>query len=239
MYKIAIIMAMHSEAEPVISKLSLKPIQVESIDFCKIPFESYYVNIENKLEVYLLVSGKCNQHNVDRVGTQAAAILSYITCEHIKPNLIISTGTAGADSKQGYEIGDVVIGEKYFFYYDRNIPLPGYEQLGLGFYSVYKNSKKIAKILGLKTAIIATGNSLINTERDSEILSKFHAGLKEMEVASIAEVASFYQIPVMAIKSITDYFDHHGKSPEQFLNNFNLATQKLSKVVFEVCKKLI
>lgn len=227
---IAIIMAMQQEAEPVIKALNLKEYKAPewSVFSNNMAIKIY------KSSVYLVLNGMCKKNNVDRVGTQAAAISAFMCAELIKPDLIISLGTAGAASTHGFNIGDVVIGKEIFLYHDRRIPLPKFDQYGLGLFPVYKKSAEIAKRLKLKQAKIATGNSLINTSEDLQVLKDHEACVKEMEVASIAEVALNYNIPVLAVKGITDFYDCPEQSAEQFAHNFNLVNNNLSEAIGKV-----
>ena len=61
--------------------------------------------------------------------------------------------------------------------------------------------------------------------------------VKDMETASIAWTASLYQVPTMAIRSITDFYDH--PTPEhQFLENFDLALSNLASEIRKILPAL-
>lgn len=237
MKTIVLIMAMHEEAKPIIEKLELKE-NSESLRKIptSIPINIYSNNLTNA-KIHLIINQKCKRHGVDRVGTQPAGLLSYFACEYLSPDLIISVGTAGGD-KNTHTIGQVVLNKDYFFYHDRYIPLPKFDEYGYGLYPCSSIASVIASELNIEQAIIATGNALINTQRDFEILKKFNASVKEMEVASIADVAEFYKVPVLAIKGITDYYNSE-QSAEQFLQNFQKTVQNLSDKTDEVIKYCI
>ncbi|RYH29378.1 hypothetical protein EON65_08650 [archaeon] len=60
-----------------------------------------------------------------------------------------------------------------------------------------------------------------------EIMVDYNAAVKEMEVASIAYVADHAQVPVIAIKVITDIVDGDRPSHEEFLENLHAASRSL------------
>lgn len=223
MKNIAIIMAMKYEALPIIKTLELNKLSNKSFIT---PIKIYQND-----KLFLIENGFSTKYKIDRVGTQAAAVSSYICCSQLQPDLIISLGTCGATSQQNFQIGDVVVGCEYYLFHDRRIPLPSFEQYGLGLYPTYSHAKNISSKFNLKTSVIASGNSLINTAEDFAILHQHKAYIKEMEVASIAEVAYDFNVPVLAIKAITDYYDKTSESANQFLSNFNLAVNNLNKII--------
>jgi nucleoside phosphorylase len=223
MKNIVIIMAMKDESEPIIKTLNLKKFNHSSLI---VPIRIFHNN-----KLFLIVNGHSKKYDIDRVGTQAAAVSTYICCSELQPDLIISLGTCGATSHQNFQIGDIVIGTQHYLFHDRRIPLPKFDQYGLGLYPVYNHAENICHKFNLKSSVIASGNSLINTAEDLAVLQEYKAYVKEMEVASIAEVADDFNIPVLAIKAITDYYDQPSHSAQQFLQNFNLAVNNLSKSI--------
>ena len=94
------------------------------------------------------------------------------------------------------------------------------------------DSAEIAQTLGIKQGIISTGDSLDKTERDLEIITRNKADVKEMEAAAIAWVTAQYNIPFIALKSITDLLDSPLSSQDQVIKNLELASHNL-------CTKLI
>jgi nucleoside phosphorylase len=62
-------------------------------------------------------------HGVDNVGTVPAALTAYLAIQTLKPDLVISLGTAGGFKAKGGEIGDVYISTG-FANHDRHIPIP-------------------------------------------------------------------------------------------------------------------
>ena len=68
-------------------------------------------------------AGKCSKHGVDNVGTAPAALTAYLSIQQLKPDLVISLGTAGGFKAKGAQIGDVYISTA-FANHDRHIPIP-------------------------------------------------------------------------------------------------------------------
>ncbi len=85
--------------------------------------------------------------------------------------------------------------------------------------------------LGLKEGIISTGDSVHADPSDLERLQSNKAACKEMEAAAIAEVAQFCNIPMIALKVITDYVDSQERTYAQFLRNYQVAMQALTEKV--------
>lgn len=90
MRQIAMIMAMKSEAEPLIQNLQLA--KLEHVFLPGIPFEVYQGNLESA-QLSLLVSGKDPDYHVDNVATIPAALMTYLAIEKFTPDLGMKTGT--------------------------------------------------------------------------------------------------------------------------------------------------
>ncbi len=96
------------------------------------------------------------------------------------------------------------------------------------------DTRELASKLNLKLGVITTGSSLDITDSDISIMNSYNGIVKEMEAAAIAWVAEMYQVPFMAIKSITDLVDTETPTEEEFLKNLSLASEKLSKEVIKL-----
>ena len=62
-------------------------------------------------------------HGVDNVGTVPASLTAYLAIQTLKPDIVISIGTAGGFKAKGGEIGDVYVATA-FANHDRHIPIP-------------------------------------------------------------------------------------------------------------------
>ena len=137
MQRIAIIMAMQSEAEALIQHLDLR--KQDQPFRSGVPFELYQGG-RQQAQLALFVSGTDPDFHVDNVATVPAALMTYLAIEKFTPDLVLNAGTAGGIAGQGCEIGDVYLGSGIFCFHDRRIPLPGFDQYGMGRYSCYDTS---------------------------------------------------------------------------------------------------
>lgn len=223
MRNISIIIAMRSEAESIIQTLQLR--KQNRFFLPGIPFEVYQGKLETT-QLSLVVSGTDPHLLVDNVATVPATLMAYLAIEKFNPDLVLNVGTAGGISKQGCEIGDIYLSSGVFCFHDRRIPLPGFDQYGIGNYPSYDTST-IAKDLKLKTGSISTGNSLDMTREDMQIIESNKAIIKDMESAAIAWVCRSLSVPMIAIKAITDLIDKDTPTEKQFMKNLLKATKNL------------
>lgn len=226
---ICLLMAMRDEALPIISELALKPVELLP-DY--LPFQMFQGQLD-ELIVSLVVSGRDPRYDVDNIGTQAATLMAYVAIEHLKPDLVISAGTAGGFARQGADIGTVYLSSDRFVYHDRRVPLPGFDESGIGHYPAMDVSN-MASDLELPVGVISTGSSLEKSERDIEVIEGYNAVAKEMEAAAIAWVCWIRQQPFLAIKSITNLLDQPGASEQQFVHNLKFACSQLQQQVIRV-----
>ena len=68
-------------------------------------------------------AGPDKRFGVDNVGTGPAGLTSYLALLTFKPDLLITSGTAGGFKAQGAAIADVFLGTK-FINHDRRNPIP-------------------------------------------------------------------------------------------------------------------
>jgi len=224
---IALIIAMRSEAVPLIEAMDLKKQNGAFPE--KTPFEGYTGSHEGK-QVSVIVSGRNRVHGVDNVATQPAALMTFLAIDWLSPDLIINAGTAGGMAEHGCRIGDIYLSEGPFCYHDRRIPLPRFREYGIGSYPSVDTSE-IAISLGFKRGRISTGDSLDMTDRDLEMIRENGAIIKEMEAAAVAWVCEMMDVPMFAVKAITDLIDRSESTQEQFTTNLQLAVSNLQQAV--------
>lgn len=227
---VILIIAMNAEAAPLVSALNLQKDNPP-----RIPPPAPCVTYSGKhhdLDVTVVWSGHDNEHGVDLVGTVPASLATYLACQALNPDLIISTGTAGGFKARGAGIGDVFISTGKM-HHDRRIPLPGFDKQGLG-YVDSTPTPNLRQQLGLKAGIVTSGNSLDYTQQDMEIMNKHNAAVKEMEAAAIAWVAQMFRKPMFCVKAVTDIVDGDRPTQEEFLENLNAAAAALQQTVPKV-----
>lgn len=222
---ILILVAMEVEAKAIIKKLNLVPIN-DYFD-SDLPMQAYQSVSATPLKITLVYSGKCKTFKVDRIGKEPAVLMAWESIKIFKPDLIINAGTAGGFKHKGASIGDVYIGSS-LKYHDRLFHINEFIGYGIGTYASH-DLTDIANKIGLKSGVVSTGNSLMPSQEESEQMEKNNADVKEMEAAAIGEVASLKNIPMIAIKTVTDFVDSDCSTQEQFLKNYKIALQNLSQ----------
>jgi nucleoside phosphorylase len=123
------VIAMESEAQPFITAMSLQPLSNEIESPCQI-----FSGLRNGKKVSVVINGKSSRFGVDNVGTSAATLSTFLAINQLKPDLVISAGTAGGFRRKGASIGDVFVSTKVAFH-DRRIPIPGFTEYGIGDYA--------------------------------------------------------------------------------------------------------
>jgi len=230
--KVTLIMAMIQEATPIIEQLQLQPCA----DFLSKSPSRAFTGQYQGLDISLVVNGTDIIHNVECVGTQPATLAAYEALSHFQPGLLINAGTCGAFADKGSTIGAVYLGERIRFF-DRRIPMGDYEAYGHGNY-LCPEAVQLAGQLNIPTAIVCTGNALDMSPTDEAILRREPVVNKEMEAAAIAWVASLWQVPFIAIKSVTDLLDGGQTTADEFMQNLDLAAANLNKTVVRVLDHL-
>lgn len=223
--KILLLVAMEVEAKAIVRKLRLFPIN--GYFDPDLPMQAYQLVSSTSLEITLVYSGKCRNFKVDRIGKESAVLMAWESIKTFKPDLIINAGTAGGFKHKGASIGDVYIG-KVLKFHDRLFHITEFVDYGIGEFTSH-DLTEIANKIGLKSGTISTGNSLMASLQEMEQMKKNNADLKEMEAAAIAEVANLKNVPMIAIKTVTDFVDEEASTQEQFLKNYQIALQNLSE----------
>lgn len=225
---IAVVMAMGAEASPVLTALNARSVTSHT----RFPF-LYFEADRNNCKVIVSVNGRDRRHGVDSIGTEPAALNTYTLIERFAPDVVISAGTAGGWRRSGGEVGDVYISDRHFVFHDRRIDLPDFGPYGVGSYAAAPVDALVTA-LGLKTGIVTTGNSLDESPDDRRMIGQSGAAVKDMEAAAVAYVCEVMQVPMFALKAVTDLVDHHTTTAEQFNTNLSLASRRLSETLVKV-----
>lgn len=226
---IVIIFAMEEEAKPFIKK---ERMVIDSSIFSKnMPAEAYHSKKNSR--VWAIVSKKDKRYRVSSVGTQVAAIMTWESIKKLRPEFIISAGTAGGFKSHGSKIADIYLSDGEINYFSRRITGAGYQQYGEGHYCSY-DSKKIARVLSLKTGHVVTGDSFDLSRPDLKNINQLNGDIKDMEAASEAQICSYTNTKFMAIKVISDLVDIPQPGESQFHENFSKATSNLSVALIKV-----
>ena len=224
-------MAMRAEARPLLDEIRANERELPDTAG-SLPFQWYDARVGG-LNVVVAVNGTDRRHGVASIGTQPAALNAYVTMLHRRPDLVISAGTAGGWANHGTQIGDVFVSRDRFVFHDRRIPLPRFDEYGVGSYPSV-DADYLARSLGFKQGIITSGNSLDESPEDRRAIAATGASVKDMEAAAIAWVAELLGMPMLAVKAITDLIDDPTDTAEQFVENLAHASQRLCQALVEV-----
>ena len=230
--RVLIVMAMEAESSPLVAALSL----AETDSPGSMPFRWFRGNAAS-LDVMVAVNGRDPQHGVDSIGTVPAALNTQAAAASFEPDLIISAGTAGGWARHGTSIGDVFLNVGRFVHHDRRIDLVGFREYGVGNHPGLVLTG-LARRLGLRTGLVTTSNSLDESPTDARHIIELGGEVKEMEAAAVAYVAGLLGIPMLAVKAITDLVDSPVSTPEQFITNLDLASERLRESVVAVLLEL-
>jgi 5'-methylthioadenosine nucleosidase len=101
---------------------------------CRIPTPTtakIYTGTVGNITVHLAHNGKCDKFLVDKVGTNAATLTTYLAIGAFKPDLVMSVGTAGGFQSKGATVATIFVSTA-LQNHDRRIPLPGFSVFGVG-----------------------------------------------------------------------------------------------------------
>lgn len=220
--KVLLVVAMDSEAEPIIKTLHLKPL---SHQFSDLPMRGY-IGQQGKTEILMMINGEDPVNKVQNIGTEPATLSTYLGIEYFHPDLVISIGTAGGVIENGAVLKDVYFSEKVYFV-DRRIPMDGYYEYGRGSYRSAPLGAA-AKKVGMKPGIICTEGSFDQEKIDYQMFLKEHCTAIDMEAAGVAWVSMLKKTPMIAIKGVSNYV--RGKDIHEVFNkNLPVVTKSLSE----------
>ncbi|CAL5045258.1 unnamed protein product [Urochloa decumbens] len=230
--RVLIVMAMETEAMPLVNRFNLVEAPARESIFPKGASWTRYYGSHKDLHIDLVMPGKDAVFGVDSVGTVSASLVTYASVEALKPDLIINAGTAGGFKAKGASVGDVFIASDVAFH-DRRIPIPVFDMYGVGARKTFA-APNILKELNFKAGKLSTGDSLDMCPQDEEMIVSNDATIKDMEGAAVAYVADIFSTPAIFVKAVTDIVDGDKPTPEEFLNNLISVTARLEVSVTKV-----
>jgi nucleoside phosphorylase len=229
---LTILCAMQPEADAIISALNLTPTQTPWAQ--SLPPKLWTGTISEH-PITLVTNGFDARTSANLIGTTPATLATMLLIEHLAPSAILVAGAAGGCSKST-SIGEVFLIDRAF-HHDRRIPLPEFADYAHGPEPLHC-SELLARAFSVRIASISTGNALDTLDHELEFFDKHAVSVKDMETASIAWTAAQLNTRVIALRSITDFYDH--PAPEnQFLANFDLALSNLASTIKQALPKVI
>ncbi|KAK8518704.1 hypothetical protein V6N13_018024 [Hibiscus sabdariffa] len=227
---ILIIIAMQTEALPVVNKFQLVE-NPHSLFPEGVPWVHYHGTYKDII-INLVWPGKDLTLGVDSVGTVSASLVTYASIQALQPDLIINAGTAGGFKAKGAGIGDIFLASHVAFH-DRRIPIPVFDLYGVGSRQTFP-TPNLLKALNLKAGKLSTGDSLDMAPQDEASIAANDATVKDMEGAAVAYVAGLLKIPAIFVKAVTDIVDGEKPTAEEFLQNLATVTAALDGAVAQI-----
>ena len=184
-------------------------------------------NIDDK-PVVLMKSG---------IGKVNAACACVEIIKNFAPDVVINTGLAGGIDKS-LSVMDIVVADKTTYHdvwcgdgcqIGQIQDLPAFFEGSKRLVNIAQNIKTDVKI---HTGLIASGDVFVSdVEKLREIKAKFPSALAvDMESTAIAQVCHLYNVPVLAIRIISDTpgIENHY---DQYLDFWNKAPEKSLEVI--------
>lgn len=218
--KIAIIAAMTEELAPFRKHYASEQI-----------WQKGQTSIEKVNEqLYLVASG---------IGKANASATAAWLNEKIKPDLIINTGTTGSFSSE-LALGSVICSQEFVY---SDVDATGFDyafgqvpQMPARYFVAPSYLKLVEKIsqekrLNVAFGTIVTADSFMSDiEAVEKIKKRFPTALgSDMESCAIAQVAAFYNIPVLNIRGVSDHVGQN--APDTFDATVDLASNQAFEVV--------
>ena len=176
------------------------------------------------------------------IGKANAAATSAWLCEKVQPDLIINTGSTGSFRKD-FALGDVVYTNQFLysdvdatgFNYDfGQVPqMPSCYPVEKELLETIEKVLKAAKIPAHQ-GIIVTSDSFMSDEASiATIRQRFpEIAASDMESCAVAQIAYFYEIPVLNLRGISDHVGDDAALT--FDNTIDLAAEQAFKAVKEL-----
>lgn len=214
---IVFVIAMESEAKPVIEKMTC-------------------IERSDRHGRYIVTGKLCGENTavmICGVGKVNAAAGTQYAIDHLGADKIINVGVAGGLNQQTevgklYAVSDVV---QYDF------DLCAINGTTMGTLNEYEEPYlKLATPATYPLKKVGTGDRFNDDEKDYLLLTKqLGADVRDMELGAIAHVCKHAEVPCYAFKSISDVAGS-GSTTEQFLNNLQLATKTLGDEIENIFK---
>lgn len=230
---VAVVMAMRDEAAPVVAALGATPIATPPGRVHEW-YEASRVSPDGAaVRVVIAVNGVEPRHGLDGIGVEPAVLNTSAVIDRVRPDLVVSAGTAGGWAARGGTIGGLYLAHPHVVRHDRRIPLTGFEQYGIGEFPVVP-MRRVAASIGALPGVVTTGGSLDESSDDRRMIEASGAVAKDMEAAAVAYVCELAGVPCAALKAITDLHDVPVSGAEQFTANLSMASLRLADAVVQL-----
>ena len=220
--KLLIVGAMDSEIDFIKNKLENLKEEVHN------NFVFYLGNIKNK-EIILVKSG---------IGRVMSAVLITTAINNYSFDFVINVGVAGGI--KGTNVGDIIVGQKYV-YGDVNVTPAGYEFGQMArFPRFFTSNINLSREFDADYILgdICTCDSFTTSEKFvNELNEKYFNDLNikcfDMESTAFAQTCYYFNIPFIAIRSISDVIGNTNQS-EQYEDNEILSANKVNEFLYKL-----
>ena len=231
--RVAIYFAMRAEGMGLVERLGLELQEPLDPDLPAVWYRGSVRRGDGKaskqdLDVAIAFAGEDPIHRCDRIGTVPATLTAYLLCRRFKPDLLVNAGTCGGFQRAGASVGDIYVGGGDFLFHDRRIPLPKFDEFGVGRIPAVAVASGILAGLEASIGVVSTGDSFSPTSEEEALFAAENVACKEMEASAIAGLSRDLGIPFLAVKAITDLVDHPEPEAEAFQRNLARVSKVLT-----------
>ena len=220
--KIGIICAITRELAPITQRLENHQTQ-------ELLQRTFHTGTLHGKEVVAVIGG---------VGKVNGAITAQLLTQHFGVDRVIFTGVAGGLSDT-LKVGDVVIGTR-LLYHDIDMAFVSNEMFDTPLEGFYSDEALVALCrdtdLPLHYGTIITGDEFITGAQRDRLVAKFAPLCVDMESAAVAQVCWFYRLPLLVIRSISDFADDEADGDE---GAFEQNARKAGDIAFGVMEAVL
>ena len=191
--------------------------------------------------IELLVPGVDPVLGVDRLGPVHAAAALARAFVLGRPDLVVNMGTCGGFEAHGQGIADLVVVRDTLFH-DARVALDGFDRLARAHTRLSPSEARLTQLgttLGAHIGLASTGASLDATADELALFRQTRALAKDMELAALAVACREANVPLAALKGVTDLVDHHEPTAEAFLRNLKNTGDRIAAAAGSFIEEVI
>jgi nucleoside phosphorylase len=182
-------------------------------------------------QIELCNPGRDTATSCDRIGPVYAAWALTRAIAAAKPDLVVNMGTAGGFAAQGLDIADLVLARDTMFH-DARVALAGFDAVARAHTRLSPRDAELdalAEAISARVGLVSSGSSLDATADELAQFARLRTLAKDMELAALAAVCATEQVPLIALKGVTDLVDRHEPAHEAFVRNFNRTSARIAQ----------
>jgi nucleoside phosphorylase len=97
----------------------------------------------------------------------------------------------------------------------------------------------LAEAISARVGLVSSGSSLDATSDELAQFARLRTLAKDMELAALAAVCATEQVPLIALKGVTDLVDRHEPAHEAFVRNFARTSGRLADAAPTLLRALV